>query len=189
MAIRLVQPVATLVARARRGDQAAAAQLYEDHADMVHGYCLAFCRGDREQARELGQEAFVTALTALDELREPERFSGWMKMITRRTCLRWIERKKTEQLALDRVAHEPHLGPGDPEAAARAVRAIIEACPDPILRETARLFYTPPPRSTGEIALELDTSRTAITTRLLRFRTWARQRMLAELLDAMEDLS
>lgn len=165
---------AELVLLARRGDQAAARALYDAHAPAVHGYCLAFCRGDAASAADLTQDSFVAAFTSLEQLADPAAFGGWLRVIARRRCLRWIDGRKREEAAL-KERPEPD---GPDEAAERLARRVLEECPDPALRRTASLFYGDPPRSTGEIAAELGLSVTAVTTRLHRFRTWARVQAL-----------
>ncbi len=180
-------PASLVVARARAGDPAALRQLYEQHFDAVFGYCLAFCRGDREQARDLSQEAFTRAFASLPELRDPAAFPKWLKTTTRRCCLRWIERKEREREALRQLADEPRPTARDERKASRVVAEVIQACPDEALRETARLFYREPPHSTAEIAARLGISRTAVTTRLMRFRSWAKRRMLRKLASALEE--
>jgi len=179
-------PIPLIVARARQGDAAAQRALYEQHVDQVFGFCLRFCRGDREAAQDLTQEAFVRAFTALPTLKDPQAFPKWLMTTTRRCCLRWIERRQKEAAAVRQLVHEPR-----PEArgerAQRIVAEVIEACPDPKLREAALLFYREPPHSTQEIADRLGLSRTAVTTRLMRFRAWAKQRMLGRLAAALEE--
>lgn len=183
-------PLDLTVVRAQRGDRAAFRELYERHVDAVFGYCLAFARGDRDRAADLAQDAFITAFSALDDLDDPARFSGWLRTIVRRTCLRWVQRRQTEGSVLARMADEPDPGPlRDDRGLARAVREVIAACPDPGLRAAAELFYTEPPHSTAEIAARLGLSQTAVTTRLHRFRSWARQQMVARLALALEDAS
>lgn len=176
------------VSRARAGDRVALRKLYDDHVDAVHGYCLRFCRGDAEAASELTQEAFTTAFARLDGLREDAAFPGWLMTTTRRLCLRWIEGRQREQRAMVVFTAEPRAPVDNPrERVSAIVREVIEACPDPGQREAARLFYTPPPRSTAEVGEALGISRTAVTTRLMRFRQWARQRMLGRLAAALEE--
>jgi len=180
-------PTPLCVVRAQAGDRAAQRALYEEHAGRVYGYCLAFCRGDREAARDLSQEAFARALGALPELHDPAAFPAWLMTTTRRCCLRWIERKQAERAALERMALEPPPAGPRTERASAIVAEVIEACPDENLRETARLFYREPPHGTAEIAALLGLTQTAVTTRLLRFRAWARQRMLGRLANALEE--
>ncbi len=181
--------VAGLVRRARRGDAAAARALYERHAAAVWGSCRAFARGDEALAADLAQEAFAHAFAHLDQLEEPAAFPGWLRTITRRTCLRHAERRRREREGVVALARQPRLDGGRSEVPAAIVREVIAACPDPGLREAARLFYTEPPHGTLEIAERLGISRTAVTSRLYRFRAWARAHMLERLLEAAEELS
>jgi RNA polymerase sigma-70 factor (ECF subfamily) len=180
-------PTPLNVVRARAGDRAAQRALYEEHVGRVFGYCLSFCRGDREAARDLTQEAFAQALGALRDLQDPAAFPAWLMTTTRRCCLRWIERRQTERAALERLALEPPPAGPRTERATGIVAEVIEACPDANLRETARLFYREPPHGTAEIAALQGLSQTAVTTRLLRFRAWARQHMLGHLASALEE--
>jgi RNA polymerase sigma-70 factor (ECF subfamily) len=180
-------PVPLLVVRARAGDRAAQRALYEEHVDRVFGYCLAFCRGDRETARDLTQEVFVRALGGLAELRDPGAFPAWLMTTARRCCLRWIERRQAERAAVERMAVEPAVTRTHVGGTEQVVAEVIEACPDENLRATARLFYREPPHGTAEIGALLGISQTAVTTRLLRFRAWARQRMLGRLASALEE--
>ncbi len=180
-------PTPLVVARAQQGDRAAQRALYEQHVDQVFAFCLRFCRGDREAAQDLTQEAFTRAFMALPELRDPAAFPKWLTTTTRRCCLRWIDRKQKERAAVERMTHEPRFERPDGRRAERVVGQVIEACPDPKLAEVARLFYREPPHTTNEIAARLGLSRTAVTTRLMRFRDWARQRMLVRLASALEE--
>ncbi len=175
------------VRRARHGDRRAFQALYTHHVDAVYGTCLAFCRGDEALAGELTQEAFVRAFERLDTLREPAAFPGWLMAITRRCCLAQADAWRQERGALERLHQEPRTPPDRPDRVAEIVGEVIDACPDPALRVPASLFYRPPPHTTAEIAARLGLSRTAVTTRLHRFRTWARRRMLRQLAEALED--
>jgi DNA-directed RNA polymerase specialized sigma24 family protein len=85
------------------------------------------------------------------------------------------------------LVHEPKHSPARGDHAQRIVAEVIDACPDPKLREAALLFYREPPHSTEEIAQRLGLSRTAVTTRLMRFRAWAKLRMMGRLAQALEE--
>lgn len=170
-------PSSLLVARARRGDAGAWRQLYDQHAPSVYGYCVTFCRQDRASADDLCQETFTAAFAALPELQDDGAFGGWVRVIARRRCLRWLESRQREAGALAQlktepvVAHAPLAARPDLDHLARLV---LDACPDPTLKQTAGLFYGDPPASTGEIAERTGVTVTAVTTRLHRFRAWAR---------------
>jgi len=184
--VRPEPTIADLVRRARRGEAEAARALYEAHVDSVYGACLAFSRGDATLAADLCQESFATALAHLPELAEPAAFPGWLKTICRRTCLRQAERWRAERATLSRLATEPRPSHRDADRVERIVAEVIAACPEPGQRQAAARFYGDPPSTTEQIAQELGISRTAVTTRLHRFRTWARATMLGRLAEAMD---
>ncbi|HJN73106.1 MAG TPA: sigma-70 family RNA polymerase sigma factor [Myxococcota bacterium] len=179
-----------LVRRAQSGDREAFRLLYLEHVERVHGYCLAFCRGDHAAASDLSHESFVKALASLDALADPAAFPGWLMSITRRPCLRFVERRSTEKRVLQLHAEEPRAGGlRDSAPLVRAVRQVIEAFPDASAREAARLFYREPPHTTLEIAEHLGISQTAVTSRLHRFRRWVKRHMLSRLAATLEEAS
>lgn len=177
-------PVADDVQRARAGDGSAFQRLYEAHIDATYGYCLAFCRGDQAGAADLCQEAFEIAFRRLGELDEPAAFPGWLRTVTRRVCLRAAGRQRLAARVAEASAREPSSEAPFPERMVALVPGLIATCPDDALRATAQLFYGDPPASTAEIGARLGVSQTAVTTRLSRFRAWARVHLLARLLDA-----
>lgn len=183
-----------VVVRARTGDPKACRELYEQHIGRVFGFCLTFCRGNRDQASDLAQETFVKAFQALTELEDPGAFPAWLMTITRRTCLRWAEGSARERAALSAYAREPtseEPSPDvrvNPDRVTQIARELLESCGEGQLAETARLFYGEPPLSIREIAERLGLSQTAVTTRLSRFRDHARRRLLARLARAPEEL-
>src|SRR5919206_17481 len=71
---------AALVRRSLRGDGDAFAALFDRHAPRV--YALAYqLLGDRAEAEDITQEAFLQALSALPTLRQPDTFGGWVGRI------------------------------------------------------------------------------------------------------------
>lgn len=107
-------------------------------------------------------------------------------MITRRSCLQTAAREKRERKALLSLHAEPKAAPTLPSRTAGIVAEVIAACPDESLREVAALFYTEPGHETQAIADRLGVSQSVVTTRLYRFRVWAKTRMLTRLADALE---
>ncbi len=110
-------------------------------------------------------------------------------VITRRTCLQWAASKRRERLALQALHAEPKHPHAENPNTSLVVASVIADCPDAALREVAELFYKEPGHTTEAIAQMLEVSRTAITTRLYRFRVWAKKRMLGRLADALEETS
>ena len=72
---------ADLVEAAGRGDQGAFGRLYERYAGVVHGLLLA--KVPREEADDLVQEVFLTAMRRLSALRDRNSFAAWLSAIAR----------------------------------------------------------------------------------------------------------
>jgi RNA polymerase sigma-70 factor (ECF subfamily) len=73
---------AILVQRARRGDAAAFEALVRRHYRTAYAVALAVL-GNAMDAEDVTQDAFVRAVERMDEVREPERFKGWLLQIVR----------------------------------------------------------------------------------------------------------
>jgi RNA polymerase sigma-70 factor, ECF subfamily len=87
-----------LVVRAQAGEHVAFTDLFEQHNARICTY-LARVVGDDELARDLAQDAFVTAWRALSEVRDPARFTAWLYRIAtnaahshrrRARLIRWL---------------------------------------------------------------------------------------------------
>jgi len=70
-----------LVQRAAAGDRAAFGELYSRYAHVVHGILLARVRCN--EAEDLVQDVFVTAMSRLTQLRDCTSFSAWICAIAR----------------------------------------------------------------------------------------------------------
>lgn len=68
---------ATLVARARDGDQAAFEEIYRRYDRRIFNTVLQVVRND-EDAADITQEAFVRAFRSLKNLRSDEAFTSWL---------------------------------------------------------------------------------------------------------------
>ena len=75
------QEEATLIARAKEGDQRAVGQLYRQHAPRIYGY-LASRVGDWVVAEDLTSEVFLHALEALPQFEyQGVSISAWLHRI------------------------------------------------------------------------------------------------------------
>lgn len=92
----------TLVARARVGDAAAAEALLRRY--FRASYLVALARmGNREDAEDVCQDAFVQCLQRLDDCREPDKFGAWLIRIVRNTAHNrgdYLRVRQAEPLAL-----------------------------------------------------------------------------------------
>lgn len=85
--------IATLVRRARQGDQDAWAELYQ--ATVKNAYFTARkVLGNQDEAVDLVQEAYITAFERLEQLEDEETFPAWLSMIVANKCKDWLKRKK-----------------------------------------------------------------------------------------------
>ena len=126
---------ARLIERARRGEGDAFDALMRRHMRAAYAVALAQT-GDRDDAEDVCQDAFVTALARLDEVRRPEAFVGWLLQIVRNRAhnLRRHQRVRSA-LPLD-VAHEaptrargPARDAEDAELRARLLEALENLTP------------------------------------------------------------
>ncbi len=70
------------------GERSAYAALYDRHARLIRAICYNATR-DLADAQDLSQEVFLRAYRKLGELRDPDRFAGWLVSIARRVCCEW----------------------------------------------------------------------------------------------------
>jgi len=76
---------ASLVARARLGDASATETLLRRYFRAA--YVVALARvGNRFDAEDVCQDAFIRCLERLDDCREPEKFGAWLIRIVRNTA-------------------------------------------------------------------------------------------------------
>ncbi|HET7276184.1 MAG TPA: sigma-70 family RNA polymerase sigma factor [Longimicrobiaceae bacterium] len=85
---------AALVALIKRGDRAAAGKLAERYLRACRAIALSVV-GDIHAAEDIAQDAFVHGIQRIDDCREPERFAGWLRQITRNRALNHLRDGKT----------------------------------------------------------------------------------------------
>jgi RNA polymerase sigma factor (sigma-70 family) len=84
---------AALAERVRAGERAAFAELYDDFADRIYGFCDALLR-DRDEAADATHDTFVLAAQRIGQLRDLERLSAWLFAIARHVCFRRLEQRR-----------------------------------------------------------------------------------------------
>jgi RNA polymerase sigma-70 factor (ECF subfamily) len=84
--------VGDLVLRAQDGDRDAFGELVEQFQPTV--YAIALRRlGNASEAAELTQEVFLHVLRRIHQLREPERFAGWLRQVAVRMAINRATRR------------------------------------------------------------------------------------------------
>jgi RNA polymerase sigma-70 factor (ECF subfamily) len=179
---------ARLVRRALTGDQQAFAELVALYQDKL--YHMAFrMLGNRQEAEDVTQEAFLRVYRNLDRFDEGQKFSTWIYRIATNLCIdRLRKRKQTFSLDAESTEHEGLDGyaviPSDdrtPESemllteTQRIVREAIETLPAKyksvmVLRYLLDL-------SLQEIGEVLDMPVTTVKTRVHRGREFLRKKL------------
>jgi len=84
--------LAALVVRAQRGDREAFGELVDQFQPTV--YAIALRRlANASDALELTQEVFLHVLRRIGQLREPERFAGWLRQVAVRMAINRATRR------------------------------------------------------------------------------------------------
>jgi RNA polymerase sigma-70 factor (ECF subfamily) len=83
---------ASLVERAQNGDREAFGLLVEQFQRTVYAVCLGRL-GNPSEALELTQEVFLHVMKRIDQLREPERFAGWLRQVAARMAINRATRR------------------------------------------------------------------------------------------------
>jgi RNA polymerase sigma-70 factor (ECF subfamily) len=169
--------------QARNGDKESFSRLVEAYQTPV--YNLAYrMLGNRGEAEEAAQEAFLRAYTRLHRYDPAYKFSTWMLSITSNHCIDILRKRRITWLSLDEPLPSefaPQLSSNhpNPERAAQnaeledQVRELLdELQPDYRAAVVLRYWYD---LSYDEIAQTMDTTVSAIKSRLFRAR-----KMLAE---------
>ena len=84
--------VAELVQRAQEGDRDAFGRLVEQFQPTVRAIALRRL-GNASEAMELTQEVFLHILRRIHQLREPERFAGWLRRVAVRMAINRATRR------------------------------------------------------------------------------------------------
>ena len=107
---------------------------------MALGYAWSRL-GDQQTAEDAVQNAFIAAWCSLDQLRDPDRFPGWLRRVVHSHCERLRRVPRVPTVELDAVAHVSAPAP-DAEGRGRAARLeeAVATLPDN-LRNVVTLFY------------------------------------------------
>jgi RNA polymerase sigma-70 factor (ECF subfamily) len=178
-----------LVALARRGDRGAFDELIERHKQKAYHIAFGFAR-DREQAKDLSQEAFLKAFSYLKNFDGRSSFYTWFYRIVVNVCIdhkRRAKRGTADEFDETIEAHlEPSHEPARPVAPeqhllarqlSRKVDAALQSLP--AKQKTAFILKNQQGLSIKEIADLMDTAEGTVKVHLHRAVT-ALRRSLAE---------
>lgn len=175
---------------ARRGDQEAFAEIVYSFTDAVYNLCYRML-GDAPEAEDATQEAFIRAYNHLGSYDPQRSFKTWLLSIASNHCIDRIRKRRMTVVSLDEPLPSGsalEIASGDPlpedvlmrrERSAMIQRMLEELAPDYRAAVVLRYWYD---YSYSEIAVALNTTESAIKSRLFR----ARQ-MLAEQYGQIDD--
>lgn len=161
------------VEAARRGDEAAFRQIYEQYAPSVYNLVLRSVR-NKQTAEDICQEVWLKAHRELHRLAEPQAFPAWLYRIASRACVDAARKKSRVPIPVELPEERTQAAGDDPERSAlRRERARLtwEAMGVLPARQHIALFLKEiERRSYKEIAQMLETSEPAVETLLFRAR-------------------
>lgn len=103
-----------LIAQIIAGDSDAFAELVSAYEDKVYNLCLRMC-SDREEAKDLAQEAFFKAWRGLAFYKQEAAFSTWLYRLTTNVCIDHLRQKKRHAASsLTAVEEEEQIDVPDP---------------------------------------------------------------------------
>jgi RNA polymerase sigma-70 factor, ECF subfamily len=162
-----------LVRLARDGDPVAFRLLVERHQPMARARAAALCPNPSD-VDDIAQESFLQAFIALDRLRDPDRFAGWLGGIVLNVC-RGLQRRAPLTLMPDwpEPVH-PAAADGLPSAddldRADALRAAVADLPAGQRRAVVLHYYADMPP--GQIAESAGAARASLHKARLRLRAY-----------------
>jgi RNA polymerase sigma-70 factor (ECF subfamily) len=180
-----------LVVLTQRGDRRAFEELVERHKQKAYRIAFGFCR-DREEAKDLSQEAFLKAFTHIGRFDGRSGFYTWFYRILVNVCLDYRRRAKRASAeefneAVENQVEATHLvdHPASPYQHAiagqlsRRIGAALERLP--AKQRTAFILKNNQGLSIKEIAETMETAEGTVKVHLHRAVTALRQ-SLAEFL-------
>lgn len=180
-----------LISRALLGDAEAFAELIQPFETKVYNLAYRMC-GNREDARDLAQEAFLKVYRALGRFKGRSSFSTWLYRVVSNTCLDQLRRERrsgvaaslddpveTETGGLKRELADSTFEPEQlamrSEADAEIRAAVATLPPDHRLAVLLRDFED---LSYEEIARVMDCSLGTVKSRISRARSTLRDRLV-----------
>jgi RNA polymerase sigma-70 factor, ECF subfamily len=166
-------PDGDLVRLARDGDPVAFRLLVERHQPMARARARSLC-GNPSDVDDVVQESFLRAFIALDRVRDPDRFAGWLGGIVANVC-RGLQRRAPVTLLPDwpeplHPAASHGLPSADDLDRTDALRAAVSGLPAGQRRAVALHYYAGLPA--GQIAEPAGAARASLHKARLRLRAY-----------------
>jgi RNA polymerase sigma-70 factor (ECF subfamily) len=99
-----VQKDTLVIARARRGEEAAFAELLRRYRAPVFNLCLRMLK-NRDDAEDVAQDVFIKVFAMLERYDERYAFRSWLFKIAANQCIDFIRKNRVKLLRLDEPVH------------------------------------------------------------------------------------
>lgn len=86
-----------LIAKVKKGDERAFAQLVKLYEQTVYGFAFKLCR-DKDKAEESFQDTFINVYRKIDQFDSRSKFSTWLYTIVANNCLMSRRKRKLDGL-------------------------------------------------------------------------------------------
>ena len=168
-----------LIQRILSGDESAFTTLVERHQKWVHSLAWREIR-DFHAAQEIAQDTFIQAFKSLPNLKDPNRFLGWLYVIAKRRCVEWLRKKPITMQSLDampkaeleRVFYTRYLEEEQTQASSDGLREVVEYLLQklPVGERSVMVLHYYKGLTCEEMSARLDVSLNTVKSRLYRAR-------------------
>ena len=171
---------ASLIARAKEGDQQALTQIYESTYNQVYFTIKAMIKDD-DAVFDILQDTYMKAFAALDRFEGEDKFTAWLKQIAANTARDWLRKKRPllfselstgedSDLPAEELFEEdrPDYMPEqvlDQNETKRLIREMIQDLPEDQRAAIGMYYYEE--MSVREIAAAMNATENAVKSRLL----------------------
>jgi len=93
-----------VILRARRGDEAAFAELLRRYRAPIFNLCLRMLK-NAEDAEDVAQDVFIKVFSMLERYDERYAFRSWLFKIAANQCIDFIRKNRVKLLRLDEPVH------------------------------------------------------------------------------------
>ena len=106
-----------LINKGLKGDEKSLNQLYSIYSHKMVGICVKIV-GNHMIAEELAHDAFILAISKLNQLQNPKRFDSWISCITSNVARRYLEQHRSNQtIPFSEISEEEIMQVEQPEEA------------------------------------------------------------------------
>ncbi|HMN79193.1 MAG TPA: RNA polymerase sigma factor [Burkholderiaceae bacterium] len=109
-----------LVLAARQGDGASLGLLFEQYRPRLYASALLML-GHRHEAEDAVADGFLTALTRLEDLHDPQAVGGWLHAIVRNRCLMVLRQRRSRPMVSEDDAQAELAARADPRCVEQQV--------------------------------------------------------------------